>query len=49
MVENMVNITMQISNRSEKIIEFTISYNFNEHRERFAYQYINNRWKPISE
>lgn len=46
---NFDKIRIDFSNRSEKIIEFAISYNFNEHRERFAYQYINNRWKPTSE
>lgn len=46
---NFDKIRIDFSNRSEKIIEFTITYNFNEHSERFVYQYINNRWKPISE
>jgi len=46
---NFDKIRIDFSNRYEKIIEFTISYNFNEHRERFVYQYIHNQWKAIND
>lgn len=42
-------IKIDFSNIPEKIVAFTISYNFGIHKERFVYQYTNNQWKPITD
>lgn len=46
---NFDKIFIEFSNRPEKIVEFTIYYNYPEHSERFVYQYIHNQWKAIND
>lgn len=46
---NFDRIRIGFENHFNKIIVFEISYNYNPRKERFVYQYINNKWKRKTE